>query len=91
VLTLVALLLQSPTATAVGRVTAVAWPGQEALAAAIAEQADGAKNFPGIGASPIVPSASSSRHRETYDSLTADDCHSGARALLSPTRARLFF
>jgi len=71
VLTLVALLLQSPTATAVGRVTAVAWPGQEALAAAIAEQADGAKNFPGIGALPDRPiRIILAPNRETYDSLT---------------------
>jgi len=71
VLTLVALLLQSPTATAVGRVTAVAWPGQEALAAAIAEQADGAKNFPGIGALPDRPiRIILAPNRQTYDSLT---------------------
>ena len=70
-LTLVALLLQSPTATAVGRVTAVAWPGQEALAAAIAEQADGAKNFPGIGALPDRPiRIILAPNRQTYDSLT---------------------
>jgi len=71
VLTLVALLLQSPTATEVGRVTAVAWPGQEALAAAIAEQADGAKNFPGIGALPDRPiRIILAPNRQTYDSLT---------------------
>jgi hypothetical protein len=71
VLTLVALLLQSPTATVVGRVTAVAWAGQEALAAAIAEQADGAKNFPGIGALPDRPiRIILAPNRQTYDSLT---------------------
>ncbi|HXF96045.1 MAG TPA: hypothetical protein VNI61_08060 [Gemmatimonadales bacterium] len=32
-----------------GRVTAVAWPGQEGLAAALAEAADRAPAFPGIG------------------------------------------
>ena len=51
--------------------TAVAWPGQEALAVAIAETADRARDFPGIGALPdrpvriiLAPS------RERYDSLT---------------------
>lgn len=62
---------QSPVATQVGRVTAIAWPGQEGLAVAIAEQADHATNFPGIGALPdrpiriiLAPS------RQVYDSLT---------------------
>ena len=72
-LSLVALLLQSPspTATVVGRVTVIAWPGQEGLATAIAEEADHATNFPGIGAPPdralriiLAPT------REKYDSLT---------------------
>ena len=60
-----------PSATQVGRVTAVAWPGQEALAVAIAETADRARDFPGIGELPdrpiriiLAPS------RATYDSLT---------------------
>ena len=51
--------------------TAVAWPGQEALAVAIAETADRARDFPGIGALPdrpiriiLAPS------RAAYDSLT---------------------
>jgi len=73
VLSLVALLLQGPTPTAtdVGRVTAIAWPGQEALAAAIAEQADRATNFPGIGALPDRPlRIILAPNRETYDSLT---------------------
>ena len=72
-LSLVALLLQGPTPTAtdVGRVTAIAWPGQEALAAAIAEQADRATNFPGIGALPDRPlRIILAPNRETYDSLT---------------------
>jgi len=73
VLSLLALLLQGPipTATEVGRVTAIAWPGQEALAAAIAEQADRATNFPGIGALPDRPlRIILAPNRETYDSLT---------------------
>lgn len=60
-----------PSATQVGRVTAVAWPGQEALALAIAETADRARGFPGIGELPdrpirivLAPS------RQIYDSLT---------------------
>ena len=72
-LSLVALLLQGPTPTAtdVGRVTAIAWPGQEALAAAIAEQADRATNFPGIGALPDRPlRIILAPDRHTYDSLT---------------------
>ena len=51
--------------------TAIAWPGQEALAAAIAEQADRATNFPGIGALPDRPlRIILAPNRETYDSLT---------------------
>ena len=76
-LSLVVLLWQGPppppppTATAVGRVTAIAWPGQEALAAAIAEQADRATNFPGIGALPDRPlRIILAPTRQTYDSLT---------------------
>jgi len=52
-------------------VTAIAWPGQEALAAAIAEQADRATNFPGIGALPDRPlRIILAPDRQTYDSLT---------------------
>ena len=72
-LALIALLLQGPgpTATQVGRVTAVAWPGQEALATAIAEQADRATNFPGIGSLPDRPiRIILAPTREKYDSLT---------------------
>ena len=55
----------------VGRVTAIAWPGQEALAASLAETADRASGFPGIGALPDRPIRlvlASTRQR--YDSLT---------------------
>jgi hypothetical protein len=38
-----------PAAVTVGRVTAVAWPAQAGLAAALAEAADRAEPFPGIG------------------------------------------
>jgi hypothetical protein len=55
----------------VGRVTAVAWPGQEALAASLAETADRASGFPGIGALPDRPiRLILAPTRETYDSLT---------------------
>lgn len=60
-----------PVATQVGRVTAIAWPGQEGLAIAIAEQADRATNFPGIGALPDHPiRIILAPTRERYDSLT---------------------
>jgi hypothetical protein len=63
--------VQGPAATQVGRVTAVAWPGQEALATAIAEQADRAGNFPGIGALPDRPiRIILAPTRARYDSLT---------------------
>lgn len=55
----------------VGRVTAVAWPGQESIALALAGQADDAAGFPGIGALPSRPVRlilAPSRH--LYDSLT---------------------
>jgi hypothetical protein len=49
----------------------VAWPGQEALATAIAERADRATDFPGIGMLPDRPiRIILAPTRETYDSLT---------------------
>jgi len=55
----------------VGRVTAVAWPGQEALATSLAEVADHAAGFPGIGALPDRPlRLILAPTRERYDSLT---------------------
>jgi hypothetical protein len=63
--------LQAPVGVTVGQVTAIAWPGQEALATAIAEQADQAGIFPGVGrlpARPIRIILAPSRAR--YDSLT---------------------
>lgn len=54
-----------------GRVTAVAWRGQESLASALAEAADRAPPFPGIGPAPDRPITlilASSRAR--FDSLT---------------------
>jgi hypothetical protein len=62
----------SPVAVTAGRVTAIAWPSQQGLATALAEMADAAHDFPGIGAMPgdrpirliLAPT------RERYDSLT---------------------
>ncbi len=55
----------------VGRVTAVSWPGQEALAASLAEVADHASAFPGIGALPDHPiRLILAPTRQRYDSLT---------------------
>jgi len=52
-------------------VTAVAWPGQEALAAGLAEAADRAAEFPGIGALPDRPlRLILAPTRALYDSLT---------------------
>ena len=51
--------------------TAIAWPGQEALATAIAEQADGAVNFPGLAGMPSRPiRIILAPTRAKYDSLT---------------------
>ncbi|HEV8401001.1 MAG TPA: hypothetical protein VGQ18_14310 [Gemmatimonadales bacterium] len=70
---MLALLLQgaSPTSVTVGRVTAVAWPGQETLATSLAEVADHAGGFPGIGQLPDRPlRLILAPTREKYDSLT---------------------
>ncbi|HEV2670673.1 MAG TPA: hypothetical protein VGU74_06240 [Gemmatimonadales bacterium] len=70
-LCLIGLLLQGPSATVVGRVTAVAWPGQDRLATALAEVADQSAAFPGIGALPDRPiRLILAPTRELYDSLT---------------------
>ncbi|MGH7530302.1 MAG: peptidase MA family metallohydrolase [Gemmatimonadales bacterium] len=51
--------------------SAVAWPGQEGLALALAERADGAAGFPGIGALPDRPiRLILAPTRAIYDSLT---------------------
>ena len=64
-------MLQGPTAVTVGRVTAVAWPGQQALAAALGDAADRATGFPGIGALPDRPvRLILAPTRAVYDSLT---------------------
>src|SRR5207249_2286624 len=70
---LVWLLLQSgpPVGVMVGRVTAVAWPSQQALAVELAQAADGAAPFPGVGPLPDRPiRAILAPTRATFDSLT---------------------
>jgi hypothetical protein len=63
--------LQAPVGITVGQVTAIAWPGQQALATAIAEQADRAGAFPGIGVLPARPiRIILAPSRAKYDSLT---------------------
>jgi hypothetical protein len=60
-----------PVAVTVGRVTAVAWPSQQGLATSLAEVADHARDFPGIGALPDRPiRLILAPTRATYDSLT---------------------
>jgi hypothetical protein len=62
---------QTPSAISVGRVTAVAWPGQEGLAAALAEAADRAGPFPGIGPLPDRPiTVIVAPTRARFDSIT---------------------
>jgi len=52
-------------------VTAVAWPNQQTLAASVAEAADHARDFPGIGPLPDRPiRIILAPTREKYDSLT---------------------
>src|SRR5216117_2658703 len=68
---LLVLLLQGPTAITVGRVTAIAWPNQQTLAASVAEAADHAGDFPGIGPLPDRPiRIILAPTRSAYDSLT---------------------
>jgi Peptidase MA superfamily len=64
-------LLGGPQAVTVGRVTAVAWPGQAGLAAALAAEAARATPFPGIGPLPDRPiRLIVADTRARYDSLT---------------------
>ena len=72
-LALVVLLAQglTPTALTVGRVTAVAWPPQQALAVALAETADRAPPFAGVGPLPDRPiRLILAPTRSTFDSVT---------------------
>jgi len=55
----------------VGRITAVAWPGQGTLATSLAEFADRSPDFPGIGPLPDRPiRLILAPNRALYDSLT---------------------
>jgi len=55
----------------VGRVTAVAWPSQQALAVGLAQAADAAAPFPGVGPLPDRPiRVILAPTRATFDSLT---------------------
>jgi len=47
--------VQAPQQVQVGNVSAVYWPGQETVAAALAELADGAGSWPGLPAAPQRP------------------------------------
>src|SRR5881409_1386013 len=70
-LALLALLVQGPEAVQVGRVTAVAWPAQLTLAVALAEAADRAAPFPGVGPLPARPiRLLLAPDRARFDSLT---------------------
>src|SRR5207248_2141869 len=60
-----------PGAVLVGRVTAVAWPSQQGLATALAEAADRAPPFPGVGPLPSRPiRVILAPTRDRFDSLT---------------------
>ena len=61
----------APAAVTVGRVTAVAWPAQAGLAAALADAADRTGPFPGIGRLPDRPiRLILAPTRSAFDSLT---------------------
>src|SRR5207249_214361 len=60
-----------PVGVTVGRVTAVAWPSQQALAVELAQTADEAAPFPGVGPLPDRPiRVILAPTRATFDSLT---------------------
>src|SRR5207253_8240649 len=90
---LVWLLLQSgpPVGVTVGRVTAVAWPSQQALATGLAQAADRAAPFPGVGPLPdrpirlvLAPS------RAALDSLTRGRLPSWSEGAAFPERGTIF-
>ncbi|TLY46168.1 MAG: hypothetical protein E6K55_16205 [Gemmatimonadetes bacterium] len=79
------------TTITVGRVTAVAWPAQAGLAAALAETADRAAPFPGVGSLPdrpirlvLAPS------RAALDSLTRGRLPSWSEGAAFPERGTIF-
>ena len=73
-----------------GRVTAVAWPGQQSLAVGLAEAADRTPPFPGIGPLPdrpvrliLAPS------RAVFDSLTRDRLPPWSEGAAFPERSTI--
>src|SRR2546427_3753767 len=84
---LVWLLLQSgpPVGVTVGRVTAVAWPSQQALAVELAQAADGAAPFPGVGLLPDRPiRVILAPTPATFDSLTRGRLPRGSEGAAFP-------
>lgn len=74
----------------VGRVTAVAWPAQAGLAAALAEAADRAAPFPGIGPLPDRPiRLILAPTRERFDSLTRGRLPSWSEGAAFPERGTI--
>ena len=72
----------------VGRVTAVAWPGQAGLAAALADAADRAAPFPGIGPLPDRPiRLILAPTRARFDSVTRGRLPSWSDGAAFPDRA----
>ena len=81
------LLLQGPQAVVVGRVTAVAWPGQQALATALAEAAARTPPFPGIGSLPDHPfTVILAPTRARFDSLTRGRLPGWSVGMAAPAR-----
>jgi len=87
---LVWLLLQSgpPVGVTVGRVTAVAWPSQQALAVGLAQAADRAAPFPGVGPLPDRPiRLILAPTRAAFDSLTGGRLPSWSEGAAFPDRS----
>lgn len=74
----------------VGRVTAVAWPGEEALAVALAEAAARTPPFPGIGPLPDRPiTLILAPTRAQFDSLTHGRLPPWSVGMAAPTRGTI--
>jgi peptidase MA superfamily protein len=72
----------------VGRVTAVAWPSQQALAVGLAQVADGAAPFPGVGPLPDRPvRLILAPTRAQFDSLTGGRLPSWSEGAAFPDRS----
>ncbi len=71
-----------------GRVTAVAWPGQQPLAVALAEAADRTPPFPGVGPLPDRPiRLILAPTRALFDSLTRDRLPAWSEGAAFPERS----